>query len=201
MIGTANKEFYNKINSQVKAGRENLSTLKNRISSLKSDIKTQASQPTPNPQPTKHKGSGTYSVGNDGLAKHSKFRDLLNKGKENPNAQKIYKHFSKYGDDIAKRAVLVAGMESGWRDSAKADTNIERSFGPFQINLNAHNRRVSKHTGTSDIDKNAKWLQNMDNSLIIAEEIWKEQGFSPWTAARKSVKTPLGVLGNQIMDL
>lgn len=197
MIGTYNKNIKNKMQS----GMDSLNSQVRSIQSgIKSSITRQKNKMKQEYTAISEKGS-KIPMGGTKVETHKKFKDVIERGRNNPVAQKVYNHFSKYGDEIAKRAMVVSGLESNWKESTAADTNIERSFGPFQINLNAHNARVAKYSGTKDINSNAKWLQNIDNSLIIADEIYKEQGFKPWTVARKSVKTPLGILGNNIMDL
>lgn len=202
MIGTFNNNIKqkmmsisNNLNSQVKVIQ---SGIQRSVTRQKNQILQEKQN---KPQVTATQG-GNIPVGGTEVEKHDKFREVLERGRSNPAAQKVYQYFSKFGDEVAKRAVVVSGLESGWRDNAAANLGAnERSFGPFQINLNAHNQRVSKFSGSSDINANAKWLQNIDNSLKVAEDIYKEQGFKPWTVARKSVKTFKGTLGNKIMDL
>lgn len=132
-----------------------------------------------------------------------RFNKILTESKSNPVASKIYNYFSsKYGDEVAKRFVVVSKLESNWDTGSSLVAGIEdNSYGLFQINLPAHNARIAKYTGTSNLATNAKWLQNPDNSMIIAEEIFLQQGFKPWTVANKSQKTAnFGTLGNKLID-
>jgi len=193
MFGT----FNNSIKDKMQANSNLINT---RVKGIQSSIQRSVSRQKN--QIISNNTGQSISNGNTEVEKHKKFKDVIERGKDNPVANKVYQYFSKYGEEIAKRAVVVSGLESNWRETASADLGAnERSFGPFQINLNAHNKRVSKHSGTEDVNANSKWLQNTDNSLKIAEELYKEQGFKPWTVARKSVNTFQGVLGNKIMDL
>lgn len=138
---------------------------------------------------------------NSSIANIPKFASILSEAKNNPVAKEINNYFSsKYGQDVADKMVSIAKMEGDWKPSAAVSNKGEQSFGTFQINLNAHNDKVAKYTGTPDKDTNAKWLSNVDNTIKIADEIYKESGFSPWTTAKKSVKTYQGVLGNGIAD-
>lgn len=124
------------------------------------------------------------------------YGDVLAQAKSNPVANTIYNYFvPKYGDEVAKKFVVLGKLEGGWRDAAAATVG-EQSFGTLQINLDVHNGKVAKYTGTADINTNRKWLANTVNSLKIAEEIYKSSGFSPWTAANKSISTVQGQLGN-----
>lgn len=143
------------------------------------------------------KGEETEST----IANIPKFANILAKAKDNPIAQKIDTYFnSKYGRDVADKMVAIAEMEGGWKDSSAVANSGEQSYGTFQINLNAHNDKVAKYTGTTDKTANSKWLSNTDNSIKIADEIYQESGYSPWTTAKKAVKTYQGVLGNGIVD-
>lgn len=136
-----------------------------------------------------------------GFAQNLKFRNILDAGIKSPVANQIFNYFSpKYGVEVAQKMTVLANLEGGWKPDAEVANSGEQSFGTFQINLNAHNDKVAKYTGTKDINTNAKWLSNLTNSLKITEEIYKQQGFKPWTAARKSVKTYAGVLGNGVLD-
>jgi hypothetical protein len=179
----------------------NLTSLSSRVKNIQSGIKRSISSQKKKIQNNPTSVQGGIPSGNTEVEQHQKFKDVITRGRDNPVAQKVYQHFSKFGDEIAKRAVVVSGLESNWRQEAGVNNSVEKSFGPFQINLDAHNQRVAKYSGSNSIEQNAKWRQNIDNSLIIAEEIYKEQGFKPWTVARKKVNTPIGVLGNNIMDL
>lgn len=136
-----------------------------------------------------------------GIASIPKFNDILKQGVKNEVAKTIKNYFSpRLGEEVANKMVVIANLEGGWKKDAALDNTGEKSFGTFQINLNAHNDKVARYTGTTDKTVNAKWLSNLDNSLKITEEIYKSSGFKPWTTARKAVKTYAGIKGNGVID-
>jgi len=135
------------------------------------------------------------------FTKYTKFRNILDAGLKNPVANKIYDYFApKYGAEVAQKMTVIANLEGGWKPDTAVANSGEQSFGTFQINLNAHNDKVAKYTGTTNKATNAKWLSDLNNSLKIAEQIYKGNGFKDWTTAHKSVKTYMGTLGNGIIN-
>lgn len=129
------------------------------------------------------------------------FGDIISVASDNPNAMTIYNYFApKYGDRLAKKMVVLSNGESGWRSEAYAGGG-EDSIGLFQINLNAHNNRIAKYTGTTDRNTNRQWLSDPINNIKIAEEIYNEQGFKPWTFAHEGIQTYAGIRGNGRADL
>lgn len=130
------------------------------------------------------------------------FGDVLQKATNDPMANKIYNYFApKYGDRLAKKMVVLSNGESGWRTDAYAGGG-EDSVGLFQINLNAHNDKIAKYTGTNNLNTNREWLRVPENNMKIAEEVSGGlKNLSPWTYANKGIQTYLGIAGNKRADL
>lgn len=146
--------------------------------------------------------SNTANLQGAKLEDYEYFNNILNEANSNPIAQKIYNYFApKIGDREAKKMVILAKGESGWNPNAGVDNAGERSFGLFQINLDAHNDKVAKYTGTTDIATNSNWLKNPENNMIIAQEIYNQSGLAPWTYAHAGINTYMGVVGNKTANL
>lgn len=134
---------------------------------------------------------------------------ILNKYRDNTTAIRIRDYFEpRYGQDIADRFILLAYWESGFNQNTEANNIVENSYSIFQINARekgGHANRIKKYTNSTDLNVNKRWLQeNIENSFKIAEEIWKEQGFRPWTKGRKWAKSKITGdknIGNKIINL
>jgi hypothetical protein len=137
------------------------------------------------------------------LTDFPQFKKVLDASVNSPEAQTIYNYFApKYGDEVAKKMVVLSNFESGWRTGAGAFTPYEQSIGLFQINAPVHANKIAKYTGTKDLATNIQWLKVPENNLKIAEELYNAQGFSPWTAAHKSIPVQGGgYAGNGVADL
>lgn len=130
------------------------------------------------------------------------FNAILEEAQTNPVAQAVYNYFAeRHGDRIGKKMVVLTKGESGWREDAANAGSGEYSYGPFQINLDAHNDKVARYTGTTDYNANGQWLSNLGNSLLIADEIFQNSGFAPWTFAHAGIPTYAGIVGNQVANL
>ena len=78
-------------------------------------------------------------------------------------------------------AILVSEAESGMTPNRISYTGC--CYGLFQINVDAHFNRVPGSTR----EAKAAWLTVPENNLIIAKQIYDEQGWGPWDVCGTAV--------------
>jgi hypothetical protein len=93
----------------------------------------------------------------------------------NPTGQQVYALIQKYFPQSEwENAYKVASGESGGFTNFQNDANPsqERSYGPFQVNINAH----PQYSKAEMLDP--------EMNVRYAAQLWQEQGWQPWTVAR-----------------
>ncbi len=83
-----------------------------------------------------------------------------------------------FGKD-ADMAFRIISCESGWRTDVISRTN---DIGLFQINLAAHGVKIAL-TRAEQI----AWLQNPDNNIAFAYELFKKSSWAPWVCYTKGL--------------
>ena len=101
-------------------------------------------------------------------------------------ARAILKYISDI--DTAVTLVAIAGAESSWREDAAGDRfggywscDGYQSWGPWQINIDAHHSWLVTLVGSSNPCDIARWLSNYDNNALAAATILARQGLCAWT--------------------
>ena len=91
---------------------------------------------------------------------------------------------SNWGGKIDEALAVIGGESSGRYDAT--NKHGENSIGLFQINLNAHAdraRRVLSAPG-APLGELEELLKIPENNILVAWDLYREQGWRPWTAAR-----------------
>lgn len=104
----------------------------------------------------------------------------------------VYNKLLGYGVPAEHARILaaVAYPESGYNPKAELKTSREDSVGLFQINMYAHGDKLAQWTGSRDINVWRQWLQNPENNIYAAAQVYKSQGLGAWTAYKKGLYIP-----------
>jgi hypothetical protein len=104
----------------------------------------------------------------------------------------VYNKLLGYGVPAEHARILaaVAYPESGYNPKAELKTSREDSVGLFQINMYAHGDKLAQWTGSRDINVWRTWLQNPENNIYAAAQVYKSQGLGAWTAYTKGLYVP-----------
>ena len=108
----------------------------------------------------------------------------------------IAQKLQRYGVPAEQARILtaIAGAESGYNPKAIGDSGT--SIGLFQIHIPSHRRELEQWTGSKDVKDWIEWLQNAENNIYAAAQVYKSQGLGAWTTYKTGAyKKYLGTTG------
>ena len=95
------------------------------------------------------------------------------------------------GNELAITFVAIAGCESSFGTHNYTNHGYTgygtcygaRSFGAWQINMQAHGSYLQQVTGSTDSCTWAQWLLNLHNNAVAAKHVFDSAGgsFHPWS--------------------